>query len=62
MDGALGPMESPTEAPIHSGLPRGAFAPAFELESLARGRVVLSQLSSSSSQFVLLFVDPACSP
>jgi hypothetical protein len=55
LDAALGPMESHPEPLVNSGLPKGAVAPPFELDSL-------TQLASSSPQVALLFVDPACSP
>ena len=62
LDQALGPMAMAPAPLANSGLPKGASAPDFELESLAGQRVTLSQLSSASAQLVLLFVDPGCSP
>jgi thiol-disulfide isomerase/thioredoxin len=62
LDEALGPMPLKSAPLGISGLPPGTAAPVFELESLAGQRVGLRQLLSTSSQLILLFIDPGCSP
>ena len=49
-------------APVPPGLPIGAPAPAFEMESTAGGRTTLRHLLAGGEPLVLAFVDPDCRP
>jgi thiol-disulfide isomerase/thioredoxin len=51
-----------TLAPAPPGLPVGAPAPAFELDSARGDRVALRQLVGDGRPLALAFVDPECGP
>ena len=51
---------SPEEAP--AGLPVGTPAPAFDLASLAGGRVTFADIQTRATSAVLVFIEPGCGP
>lgn len=61
-DYAEPPVERPDAAGPVEGLPIGAPAPDFSLESIGGGRVSLDDLLAPRRPVLLLFVSPNCSP